>query len=48
MLKNNEPLSAILNDGGWRSSSVLRYFVKDEVDQRLAANLYVDASDSDD
>ena len=47
MLSAGDPISTILQAGGWRSPAILRYLVMEELDHRVATNATVDASDSE-
>ena len=47
LLRHGSSLSQLLVAGGWKSSAFLRYLLRKDLDEREAADLCIDASDSD-
>ena len=47
LMREGSPISTILQLGGWKSPAVLSYLVREEIDQRVAGAIMVDASESD-
>jgi hypothetical protein len=47
LLRHGSSLAQILVAGGWRSSAFLRYLLRHDLDEREAADLCIDQSDSD-
>ena len=47
MLPRGDPLAEILLAGGWRSGAFLRYLTRSDLDQRVALEFAIQASDDE-